>query len=94
MGVIGKHPPITSRRINNKNSLWVTNELRRLMYKRDYLKMQAILSGDPSIWCEYIQARNHTTNEIKSLNVFAFQKILICIKMQGRSKLDNWGGGG
>ena len=38
MGVIDKHAPIRSRQISNKNSPWVTNELRRLMYKRDYLK--------------------------------------------------------
>ena len=65
MGVIDKHAPIRSRRISNRNSPWVTNEIRRLMFKQDYLKKQAITSGDPDIWCQYRQLRNHTNNEIQ-----------------------------
>ena len=76
MSVIDKHAPIRSRRISNKNSPWVTNELRRLMYKRDYLKKQAISSGDPSIWCQYRQVRNHTNNEIKKAKRLYFTKNL------------------
>ena len=83
MGVIDNHAPVRSRRISNKSSPWVTNELKRLMYKRDYLKKQAISSGDPSIWCQYRQARNHTNNEIKKA-IFTLQKIWICIKMTSK----------
>ena len=78
MGVIDKHAPVRSRRISNKSSPWVTNELKRLMYERDYLKKQAISSGDPSIWCQYRQVRNHTNNEIKKAKrlYFRYQKDL------------------
>ena len=76
MGVIDKHAPVRSRRISNKSSPWVTNELKRLMYKRDYLKKQAISSGDPSIWCQYRQVRNHTNNEIKKAKRLYFTKNL------------------
>ncbi len=53
---------------------WVTNEVRRLMFKRDYLKKRAISCGDPSIWCQYRQARNHTNNEIKKAKRLYFTK--------------------
>mgnify|MGYP002804243003 CR=1 FL=1 len=32
---------------------------------KDYLKKRAIASGDPGIWCQYRQLRNHKNNEIK-----------------------------
>ena len=46
------------------------------MYKRDYLKKQAISSGDPSIWCQYGQVRNHTNNEIKKAKRLYFTENL------------------
>ena len=65
MGVIDKNAPIRSIQISIKNPPWVTNENRRLMFRRYYLKKRAITSGDPGIWCQYRQLRNHTNNEIK-----------------------------
>ena len=76
MGVIDKHAPLRSRRTSNKSFPWVTNELKRLMYKRDYSKKQAISSGDPSIWCQYRRVRNHTNNEIKKAKRLYFTKNL------------------
>ena len=46
------------------------------MYKRDYLKKQAISFGDPSIWYQNRQARNHTNNEIKKAKRLYFTKNL------------------
>ena len=36
--VIDKHAPLKTKRIRNKRSPWITNELLREIYKRDFLK--------------------------------------------------------
>ena len=49
MIVIDKYAPIRQRRIGNKRSPWITPDLLRKMYKRDFLKSKAEKSKDPLI---------------------------------------------
>ena len=50
MSVIDKHAPLKTKRIRNKRSPWITNELLREIYKRDFLKKKATSTNDPLIW--------------------------------------------
>ena len=72
METIDKHAPCRSRRIGKKRSSWITNDLKRQMFKRDYLKKKAISSEDPQPWHEYRQSRNHVNNEIKKAKTSYF----------------------
>ena len=72
MDTIDKHAPCRSRRIGKKRSSWITNDLKRQMFKRDYLKKKAISSEDPQAWHEYRQSRNHVYNEIKKAKASYF----------------------
>ena len=72
METIDKHAPCRSRRIGKKRSSWITNDLKRQMFKRDYLKKKAIPSEDPQAWHEYRQSRNHVNNEIKKAKTSYF----------------------
>ena len=76
MNVIDRHAPLRTWRISSKQSPWVTNELKHLMFKRDYLNKRAISSKDPEKWCEYRHARNQVNNEIKKAKRFYFTKNL------------------
>ena len=76
MNVIDKHAPLRTRRVSNKRSPWVTNDLKHLMFNRDYLKKRAISSRDPEKWCEYRHARNQVNNEIKKAKRLYFTKNL------------------
>ena len=38
MEVVDKHAPLQSKRVSNKHSPWITIELTRKIYKRNYLK--------------------------------------------------------
>ena len=38
MQSIDKHPPLKSKRVGNRKALWITDNLRREMHKRDLLK--------------------------------------------------------
>ena len=54
-----------SKRIRNNRSPWITNELLREIYKRDFLKKEATSTNDPLIWKEFKDARNKVNNSIK-----------------------------
>ena len=64
MKTINKHAPLRFRRIRNRKSPWITKDLRRQIFNRDYLKKKSVTSNDPKIWHQYRQARN-LNNEIK-----------------------------
>ena len=64
MKTINKHAPLRSRTIRNRKSPWITKDLRRQIFNRDYLKKKAVTSNDPKIWHQYRQTRNHINNEI------------------------------
>ena len=53
MKTIDKHAPKRIRRVGKKKSPWVTDDLRRVIFKRDYLKKKVTTSGDPSVWHQY-----------------------------------------
>ena len=72
MDTIDKHAPCRPSRIGKKRSSWITNDLKRQMFKRDYLKKKAISSEDPQAWHEYRQSRNHVNNEIKKAKASYF----------------------
>ena len=59
MESIDKHVPCRSRCIAKKRSSWITNDLKRQMFKRDYFKTKAVSSEDPRAWHKYRQSRNH-----------------------------------
>ena len=53
--VIDKHAPLRTKRVKNKRSPWITNELLREMHTRDF----------PSIWKHFKDARNKENNSVK-----------------------------
>ena len=63
--VIDKHAPFKTKRVKNKRSPWITNELLREIHKRDFLKKKAASTNDPSIWKQFKDARNKANNSVK-----------------------------
>ena len=63
--VIDKHAPFRTKRVKNKRSPWITNELLREIHKRDFLKKKAASTNDPSIWKQFKDARNRANNSVK-----------------------------
>ena len=41
MQSIDKHAPLKSKRVGNKKALWITDDLRREMHQRDFLKKKS-----------------------------------------------------
>ena len=65
MQSIDKHAPLRSKRVGNKKALWITDNLRREMHKRDFLKKKAMLDRKQSTWTQYKRARYQINSEIK-----------------------------
>ena len=42
MEVVDRHAPLQNKRVSNKHSPWITYELTRKIYKRNYMKKIAI----------------------------------------------------
>ena len=66
MKVVDKHAPIQNKPVSNKHSPWITYELPRKIYKRNYMKKIAIQEKSTTAWERYKQARNEVNNAIKS----------------------------
>ena len=49
MECIDRHAPLRHKRVGNKRSPWITNQLQREMRKRDYLKQKAIREGNSQV---------------------------------------------
>ena len=65
--VIDKHAPFKTKRVKNKRSPWITNELLREIHKRDFLKKKATPTIiDPLIWTQFKDSRNKANNSMKS----------------------------
>ena len=54
---IDEHAPLRLRRISNRKSPWITNDLRRQIFNRDYLKKKALSINDPEA-SDQSQTRN------------------------------------
>ena len=44
--VTDKHTPFRTKRVKNKRSAWITNEIMREKYKTDFLKKKAASTND------------------------------------------------
>ena len=63
--VIDKLAPLRTKRVKNKRSPWITNELLHEIHKRDSLKKKAASTNDLSIWKQFKDARNKANNLVK-----------------------------
>ena len=53
--VIDKHAPFRTKRVKNKRSPWITNELLREVHKRDLLHLQMTLRFGNSLKMQEIR---------------------------------------
>ena len=62
--VADKHAPLRNRRVHNKQSPWITADLKNKLRQRDYKKKIAIRTNDPNDWAIFKASRNSTNNYI------------------------------
>ena len=59
-----KHAPFVERRLKKRNNPWVSPDIVKLMYRRDFLHKKAVSSKDQTLWKEYQRARNNVNAAI------------------------------
>jgi hypothetical protein len=63
--VSDKHAPIKTMRLKQRLNPWMTNEIIKMMYKRDYIKQQADKNKCGKLYEEYKRIRNYINTKIK-----------------------------
>ena len=72
--VADKHAPPRTKRVRHKPSPWFTPVLKKLIINRNYLKRQAVRSGDPRDWSEYKVVKNRVNNSIRQSKAAFYHK--------------------
>ena len=63
--VLDKHAPLQKKKTKSKQSPWVTNNIKTMIYTRDKLKRKAIISKQENDWVNYKKLRNETNMQLK-----------------------------
>ena len=58
-------PPVT-RRVRSEHAPWLTSEIKRKIYDRDFLKKKPVKTGSANFYNAYKKARNELNSLIKS----------------------------
>ena len=59
------HAPIRSTRVRNKQSPWITSQIRKMIIDRDKLKTRAIITNYANLWVSFKKMWNLVTNKVK-----------------------------
>ena len=74
-----KHAPFTIRRLKNRVNPWITREIIKLIYEREYLHRKSLKEGNPSrkdeLWSDYKRKRNLVTKTIKKAKLDFYSKV-------------------
>ena len=58
-------PPMVEKWLRNRNSPWITPQIIKMMYERDYMHRKAIDTQFDDMWQKYRELRNKINNTIK-----------------------------
>ena len=70
--VLNAHAPIRTKRVRNRDALWITSDIRSMMFRRDYLKKHAAKNRSEANWTEYCKLRNKVNNKLKTCKINYF----------------------
>ena len=65
LGVIDKHFPCRTIRVQNKPSPWLNSNIKQLIFQRVWLKKKAVRTGTLEDWTAYRFLRNSVNKEIR-----------------------------
>ena len=80
------HAPLRLRKVKSEYKSWLTNEIKNLSYRRDYLKKKAVSLNSPAYHEAYKKCRNQVNRLIKDLKT-KFYKINL---QNSTNSKDSW----
>ena len=63
--ICDRHAPMKSLRLKKRSNPWMTHDILKLTYERDYVHAKATQSNDSKLWQDYRNLRNKVTCIIK-----------------------------
>ena len=63
--VADMHAPPVTRRVRSEHAPWLTSEIKRKIYDRDFLKKKSVKTGSANFYNAYKKARNELNSLIK-----------------------------
>ena len=73
LSVVDKHAPLKRKRIRNKNSPWLTSEIKQQLVHRDRLRNLAIRTNAEGDWNNYKDTKNIYNNKTKKTKIDYYQ---------------------
>ena len=67
------HAPPRSKKVKGARQPWMTDEIKKLSFHRDYLKKKAVKLNSPAFYNSYKKCRNQVTERIKSAKTQYFK---------------------
>ena len=81
MATIDEHAPFRLRRVRNRKSPWITNDLRRQIFNRDYLKKKAVSKMILKLGVNIGKHVTKSIMQLKKLSALILLKTLIYIEV-------------
>ena len=76
MAIAQKHAPLRQRRVKHEHKPWLTNEIKQLIFHRDYLKRQSVRVSSTDYHSAYKRCKNRVNKLIESTKKDYFKKRL------------------
>ncbi len=74
--VADMHAPPVTRRVRSEHAPWLTSEIKKKIYDRDFLKKKSIKTGSTHFFNAYKKARNQLNSLIKSTKAKYYNEAL------------------
>ena len=74
MAIALKHAPLRQRRVKHEYKPWLTNEIKQLIFHRDYLKRQSVRISSTDYHAAYKRCKNRVNKLIESTKKDYFKK--------------------
>ena len=74
--ISNKHAPFVERRLKSRSNPWITPNIVKLMYRRDFLHKRAVTLKDESAWDEYKNMRNAVNREVNTTKRIYYDNVV------------------
>ncbi len=65
LNICNRHAPFKEIWVKDRYNPWITSDIIKLMYKRDYIGNKAIINNNPDMMNEYRKLRNQVSHMIE-----------------------------
>ena len=76
LAIAQKHAPLRQRTVKHEHKPWITNEIKQLIFPRDYLKRQSVRASSTDYHTAYKRCKNRVKKLIESTKKDYFKVLM------------------